>query len=124
MPDWHEKEVLVFISKAFVCAFRGLHDEQPADILEETNCASTDAFKQQPEVIGKPIHARIRHRIQLNCRGTTWHQILFRGRLAPDSVELRVRPLQFDPHRRCKRSVPEQLLKTADASYYFGPPVE
>ena len=27
--------VLVFISKAFVCAFRGLQDEQPADILEE-----------------------------------------------------------------------------------------
>jgi hypothetical protein len=40
-----------------------------------------------------PFHARILHRIQLNCRGTTWHQILFRGRLAPHSVELRIRPL-------------------------------
>jgi hypothetical protein len=28
--------VLVFISKTFVCAYRGLQSEQPADILEET----------------------------------------------------------------------------------------
>jgi len=28
---------LAFISKSFVCAFRGLHDEQPVDLLEETS---------------------------------------------------------------------------------------
>jgi Family of unknown function (DUF5677) len=33
--------VLVFISKSFICAFRGLHDEQPADILEETRVMMT-----------------------------------------------------------------------------------
>lgn len=33
--------VLAFVAKSFVCAFRGLHDEQPADIMEEIRVMMT-----------------------------------------------------------------------------------
>jgi hypothetical protein len=39
--------VLVFISKAFVCAFRGLQDDQPEDILQEIS-AIASAYAASP----------------------------------------------------------------------------
>jgi hypothetical protein len=41
--------VLVFISKSFVCAFRGLQDNQPADILEEMRALTSSYAAAPPE---------------------------------------------------------------------------
>ena len=45
--------VLVFISKGFVCAFRGLQDDQPDEILQEIN-AMTSAFAASPPRTATP----------------------------------------------------------------------